>query len=95
MLDINKDFTVHPKAKAPGWYCEGVYLDDVYDKYSDAKRSAYNYCRELFCKYNGRDLAISSHNITKFTVNFYFMHPETGELMIEKIPKDYNHAYDV
>ena len=95
MLDINKDFTVHPKAKAPVWRCRGIYLHDVYEKYSDAKQYAYDYCRDLFCKYNGRDFAISSHNSMMFTVNFYFMHPETGELMFARITKDYNHAYYV
>lgn len=92
-LNINKDFTVHPRAKAPRMYCEGYNLSDVYKCYSRAKEKAFNYCRELCQKYNGCGLCISSHNSQTFTVMFNFEHPETGREMVAKITRSYNHAY--
>lgn len=38
-LNINQDFTVHPRAKAPRIYCEGYRLADVYGNYSTAKET--------------------------------------------------------
>ena len=92
-LNINKDFTVHPRAKAPREYCEGYTLADVYNRYSRAKENAFEYCRELCNKYNGWGLCISSHNSQCFTVMFNFEHPENGRTMVAKITRDYNHAY--
>lgn len=93
ILNINSDFIVHPRAKAPRMYCKGYTLADVYGRYSMAKEKAFEYCRDLCKKYNGWGLCISSHNAQFFTVMFNFEHPETGELMVAKITRDYNHAY--
>ena len=46
-LNINQDFTIHPRAKAPRMCCEGYHLSDVYNRYSRAKENAFDYCREL------------------------------------------------
>lgn len=92
-LNINQDFKVHPRAKAPRKYCDGYTLADVYNRYSTAKENAFKYCRDLCKKYNGWGMCISSHNAQTFTVMFNFEHPETGAKMVAKITRDYNHAY--
>ena len=46
------------------------YLEDVYSSYSQAKRNAYEYCRDLYNKYNGERFRIVSFNQNVFTVGF-------------------------
>lgn len=87
-LDINKDFTVHPRAKAPSKYCEGYTLADVYNRYSRAKENAFEYCSNLCKRYNGWGLCISSHNAQTFTVMFNF-EPWAGAIQVyERIMND-------
>lgn len=93
MLNINHDFTVHPRAKAPAMHVDGYTLEGVYERPSDNKCRAFAYCKDLCERYGGWDFCISSHNTMVFTVMFDFMHPETGELMRAHITRDYNHAY--
>lgn len=93
MLNINHDFTVHPRAKAPAMRVDGYTLEDVYGRMSDNKCRAFAYCKRLCERYCGWDFCISSHNNMMFTVMFDFMHPDTGELMRAYITRSYNHAY--
>ena len=53
MLNVKHDFTVHPKAAAPGVRAIGHTLDDVYGSYSAAKAKAYRYCMDLCNRYDG------------------------------------------
>lgn len=93
MININDDFTVHPHASAPAMRFDGYTLDDVYERPSNHKRNAFDYCKRLCERYGGWDFCISSHNTMIFTVMFDFEHPETGEPMRAYITRDYNHAY--
>lgn len=86
-------FTLHPKASAPGMYCKGYTLADVYDNWSNAKQNAYDYCMRLCNDLDGWNFRITGSNFMCFTVMFDFEHPETGELMRARITKDYNHLY--
>lgn len=71
-------------------------LSDVYDSCSDAKHKAYDYCLELFEKYHGTNFRIVGHNCMVFTVAFEGVLPETGEVGIFVITRDYDyfHPYD-
>ena len=93
MLNINDDFTIHPRAKAPAMRLAGYTLDDVYERPSVHKRLAFDYCKRLCERYGGWDFRISSHNTMTFTVMFDFQNPDTGELMRAVITRDYNRAY--
>lgn len=66
-------------------------LEDVYGRYSNAKARAFRYCEELCRELNGYDLCITAHNTMTFTVGFEFPHPETGEVCVAKITRDYNY----
>ena len=65
-------------------------LYDVYNKVSNAKKNAMEYCKELMHKLNGRDLRIISHTVQFFTVGFEFPDEETGELNFAYITKAYD-----
>lgn len=92
--EMKRDFTCHPTAKRrPIPMFAPSVLEDVYNSYSSAKRSAYNYCKKLQEKYNGYQGRITSHNCMVFTYEFYFGHSETGEVMHAVITRDYNHLY--
>lgn len=93
MLNINDDFTVHPRATAPLMRLDGYTLEDVYERPSNRKRQAFAYCKELCERYGGWDFRISGHNCMTFSVMFDFEHPETGELMRAFITRVHNHAY--
>lgn len=71
-------------------------LSDVYENYSSAKRRAYEYCSGLCKKYNGTDFRIVAHNTMAFTVAFEGVLPESGEVGIFVITRDYDyfHPYD-
>ena len=45
-------------------------LRDVYNSWSYNKEKAYNYCRELYSKYNGENFRILSANTFAFSVGF-------------------------
>ena len=66
-------------------------LEDVYGRYSAAKARAFRYYEELCEELNGYCLCITAHNTMTFTVGFEFPHPETGEIRLAKITKDYNY----
>lgn len=63
-------------------------LRDCYNNYSVHKENAYNYCWELFRKYNGDVFGIISYNSMVFSVGF------TGEIDGKKaffyITRDYD-----
>ena len=48
--------------------CEGKYLSQVYDNFSQAKQNAWDYCSNLFISENGTDFGIISHNTFGFSV---------------------------
>lgn len=91
--EMKRDFKCHPYAVAPRWNYQGDELHDVYRYYSDAKLYAYSYCKALCQKYNGYDFAISGHNCMTFSVNFRFVNPLNGHIMLAVITKSYNHLY--
>lgn len=93
MLNVKRDFTVHPKAAVPSVRVIGHTLDDVYGSYSYAKAQAYNYCRYLCDKYDGYDFCITSANTFAFTVSFDFINPNDNRPMRAIITRAYNHAY--
>lgn len=72
-------------------YSDDTKLEDVYGRYSAAKARAFRYCEELCEELNGYCLCITGHNSQAFTVGFEFPHPETGEICLAKITKDYNY----
>lgn len=86
-------FTCHPYAAAPIKYSEGVYLSDVYGTYSVAKEHAYNYCLRLCNEFNGWGFRIVGYNCMTFSVQFEFVNPLNGCIMLAHITRDYNHLY--
>lgn len=70
-------------------------LWDVYGRFSQAKRNAFDYCVDLMNELNGCDLRIISYNSQAFTVGFLFNHPETGRECFAYITKDYNRFCEV
>ena len=64
-------------------------LWQCYDKYSQAKANAMDYCMRLMCELNGHDLRIVSYNCNVFTVGFLFMN-EDDEKCFAYITRDYD-----
>lgn len=93
MRNVNEAFTVHPRAEAPSMRYEGETLRDVYGRYSDNKKRAFDCCVSLCEEFNGYSFRITSHNSFSFCVMFDFANPETGEAMRAHITPAYNHAY--
>lgn len=91
--EMLETFTCHPYAEAPRLSGEGVHLSDIYKNYSDAKEHAYNYCRKLCDRFNGRDFRIVCHNCQNFSVQFEFENPLNGCIMVAYITRRYNHLY--
>ncbi len=91
--EMLETFICHPYAEAPRHSGEGVYLSDVYGTYSDAKQSAYNYCRKLCDHFNGRDFQIVGHNSQTFSVEFEFENQLNGCIMLAHITRYNNHLY--
>ena len=60
---------------------EGYYLWDVYDRFSQAKQKAWEWCLEQCKQDEGEHFHICSHNSHRFTVAWEYMNKETGELM--------------
>lgn len=56
-------------------YCKTGYrtLDDVYGRYSSAKRHAYEYVRERMCEQGGTGLTIISANTFSFTTGYTYV----------------------
>ena len=51
---------------------EGFYLWQVYDKFSPAKRRAYDYCMEQYYNTENHELfSICSHNTFQFTCGWF------------------------
>lgn len=94
--EMKQDFICHPTADAPRFNNEGETLSDVYGKYSDEKEAAFSYCERIFnkyLKYQAFDFAIRSHNTFTFSVNFKFVNPLNGCIMIAVITKCKNQLY--
>lgn len=91
--EMLESFTCHPYATAPIRHGEGFYLSDVYGSYSDAKESAYYYCRKLCHHFKGWGFRIVGHNVNVFSVQFEFENPLNGCIMLAHITRDYNHLY--
>ena len=70
-------------------------LSDVYGRYSKAKENAFEYCKELCHKLDGRDLKIVSHTVPKFTAGFEFTDPDTGVVKFMYITADYDTVVDM
>lgn len=93
MLNVKRDFTIHPKAAAPSVRAIGHTLDDVYGSYSIKKARAYTYCKELCSRYDGHDFCITSANTFAFTVSFDFINYDDNRPMRAFLTRTYNHAY--
>ena len=91
--EMKCDFICHPMAEAPYFYNEGETLSDVYGKHSNEKEAAFRYCKWICNKYQAFDFAIRSHNSYTFTVNFKFVNPLNGRIMIAVITKCKNQLY--
>lgn len=94
--EMKRDFICHPTADAPRFYNEGETLSDVYGKHSSGKEAAFRYCKWIFNKYRkyqAFDFAIRSHNTFTFAVNFKFVNPLNGCIMIAVITKCKNQLY--
>lgn len=78
--EMKRDFICHPTADAPRFCNEGETLSDVYGKHSDEKKRRFG-------------IAIRSHNSFTFAVNFKFVNPLNGCIMIAVITKCKNNLY--
>ena len=58
-------------------------LEDVYDRYSEAKKNAYEWCREQCELKHGYQFRIISHNGFQFTVGYLYdtVDEETAEVI--------------
>ena len=63
-------------------------LYDCYNSCSYAKEKAFNYCKELCEKYNGKDLKIISYNTFSFSCGFVGL--VDNKKVFVYITKDYN-----
>lgn len=63
-------------------------LRDVYSSFSGAKESAYDYCCELFRKYDGERFRIIGANTFGFSVGF--LADIDGKISFVYITKDYD-----
>lgn len=93
MINVKREFTVHPKAAAPNVRAIGYTLDDVYGSYSVGKLTAYKYCKWLCEQCDGYDFCITSANTFMFTASFDFINPDDNRPMRAIITRTYNHAY--
>lgn len=55
--------------KSQNW--EGKYLSQVYDRWSQAKQNAWDYCYNLCISENGEQFSIISHNSFGFSVGWF------------------------
>ena len=72
---------------------KGTTLEDVYKNCSQAKRQAFDYCKELAKKCDAINFAISGANCMTFSVIFTFT--LNGFKFFAYITKSYNHCYQV
>lgn len=56
-------------------------LEDVYGRFSEAKRSAYDECMNVFYELHGMRPRIIGYNTMAFTFGFTYPDPETGEMI--------------
>lgn len=68
-------------------------LFDCYDKPSQAKHKAYEYCLDLFREYNGSDFRIIGYNTSQFSVGFEF--EKDGKTYLAYITKDYDRYFEI
>ena len=69
-------------------------LNDVYKKYSYAKKVAWEYCIALCKYYNGKNLKVIGHNCNFFSAGFTFVDKETGVIKFMYIAPTYNREVD-
>lgn len=67
-----------------GFICprKGYYLSDVYGRYSNAKATAWEWCKSVCTKLDGHNLCITSANCFGFSAQFEFDNPENGRPMV-------------
>lgn len=65
-------------------------LYDCYGTFSIYKQRAFNYCRELYEKYNGFSGKIIGFNSQTFSYGFTGTHPDDGRAIFVYITKDYD-----
>ena len=58
-------------------------LNHVYGRYSSAKESAMNYCKNRMNELNGYGMRILSANTFQFTVGFLYTDETTGKKMFD------------
>ena len=66
---------------------------DLYEAYKNPsvyKWRAYHRCLQLCSDLNGYNFRISGYNCMSFSVTFAYPDPETGEIMVAWITKDYD-----
>ena len=63
---------------------------DAYEKPSDRKVYAWEWCKALCKALHGENIRITSRNCMVFSVAFEFYHPETGAFCSALITRDYN-----
>lgn len=68
-------------------------LFDCYDKPSQAKFNAYDYCLSLFREYNGSDFRIIGYNTFGFSVGFMF--EKDGKTYLAYITKDNDRYFEI
>lgn len=71
---------------------DATHLSDVYGRWSSAKQSAYDYCRNLFDRLDGKGFTIVSSNTFMFTVGFDYKDLDTGEDMFAYITRDHDYC---
>ena len=62
-------------------------LYHAYERFSQAKTNAWEYCERLEAEFNGTGLRIISYNSCVFTAGFTGVDPDTGEVMFMFITK--------
>ena len=74
--------------------CSSERLDELYKTYSSKKQKAYDRCRELCAKENGRVFRIGNANSFGFTATWYVEGEHLYELRVETKDNSYRVIFD-
>ena len=72
MRVVKSSTSLGKRLLAIGTSCEGTFLNQVYDKWSNSKQEAWDKCYEEYCNtYGAEQFSICSHNSYQFTCSWF------------------------
>lgn len=89
---VKADSALGKKLVDIGGHWEGRYLSDIYHKYSDAKKEAWNRCYTEYCCTEGANcFCICAHNTFHFTCSWFLA---DGSMRLETRDNSYLVMFD-